>query len=576
MAIDKNDSYRSLIRMAQTITSSLNDKKILQIILQETISVLPSANAGFFYLYDEQSQMLHLRARSGFLQEYCEEDDIFLALGEGISGKTFMQGDSLILNGIQQVTACSSDMRSCNMDNYLMLTANHAFPRGVISTVLKAQGKVLGVMTIDNFFSERDFNEDDLELLQAAADHAAAAIVQARLLQREQKHLQDLEEVSRQLQKEHALLEQTVSIHNQLLNIAVQNEGFDQVVSFLSWSIGLPIIIYNLFLNPVAVSRTAENKQLPERIIEKSGMRALLCDWQPQQLPLPESGEQLQLLPITGANKLLGFLALWLKEGKVLSQLENIVLNYGAMLLALEWLKQNAIVETSQKLRGEFLQGVLWGNLDTGLMQQSRQLGFAAEDFYCVLLLQPGLSVGANSYMQELQSSCLLHQVTEQLDSLKLKGIVTEEKEYYCLLLSFPPQTVAAAANSLHKLAERLLQIHPSFRVAAGRTYQSLTHVRNSYREAHQCLVLTDKYSLKSRVVYYEQLGFLRLVLNSNEDEVNAYIKDMLLPIIEYDRKKSTDLFETLLNYVHCNKSLGVVAKKCMYTAIRCIAVLKK
>ncbi|MEG1536692.1 MAG: helix-turn-helix domain-containing protein [Clostridiales bacterium] len=562
MDSDKQASYCSLIKMAQTITSSLSDEKILQIILQETISVLPSADAGFFYLYSDEQQKLFLRAHAGFSQGYDEQHTIFLEVGEGISGKTFALGQGRILNGREKVIQESADMQPDHMNNYLHLTAHQDFPRDVISTVLKAQGQILGVLTIDNFNAETDFDEDDLELLQAAADHAAVVIVQVQLLQREQKHLQELEQLTQQLHVQHSALEQTLSIHNQLLNIALQNQGFDQVISFLSWSIGCPLVIYNLYLDILAASRQGEDKELPERLMESSSMKALLCDWQKQIIPLPESGEILYLVPLSGGNKLLGFIALWLQDREQLSQLESVVLNYGAMLLSLECLKQDAVLETSQKLKGEFIQGILRGNLDNSLVQQSRQLGFDDEDYFCVLLVKRSANDSKSGFIQELSNSQLMHSIIDLLQLMKIKSMVNRDKEFYCLLLAFDSQAVKNVADSLYKLTERLLQMQPQLQISVGRLYQGLQQVRISYRESKQCQILSDKYALRSRLINYEALGFLRLVLNSGDNEINAYIKDVLLPVMEHDHKKGSSLFKTLLFYVRCNKSLNAVAEE--------------
>ncbi|MEG1661518.1 MAG: helix-turn-helix domain-containing protein, partial [Clostridiales bacterium] len=265
---------------------------------------------------------------------------------------------------------------------------------------------------------------------------------------------------------------------------------------------------------------------------------------------------------LSGGNKLLGFIALWLQDREQLSQLESVVLNYGAMLLSLECLKQDAVLETSQKLKGEFIQGILRGNLDNSLVQQSRQLGFDDEDYFCVLLVKRSANDSKSGFIQELSNSQLMHSIIDLLQLMKIKSMVNRDKEFYCLLLAFDSQAVKNVADSLYKLTERLLQMQPQLQISVGRLYQGLQQVRISYRESKQCQILSDKYALRSRLINYEALGFLRLVLNSGDNEINAYIKDVLLPVMEHDHKKGSSLFKTLLFYVRCNKSLNAVAEE--------------
>ncbi|MEG1501407.1 MAG: GAF domain-containing protein, partial [Clostridiales bacterium] len=465
----REGSYRSLLNMARTITSSLNDEKILHIILQETISVLPGADTGFLYLYDEEKNRLFLKARIGFRHEYHEYDNVNLKVGEAISGKTFQYGQSLILNGVEKVINYSSDMTDENMNNYLQLTSQQDFPRAVISTVLKAQSKILGVLTIDNFSSPIDFTEEDLQLLQAAADHAAVVISQAQLLRREKQYLKKMELMNQKLYKEHSLLEKTLNIHNQLISIALEGKGFGRIVGFLAKMIACPVTVFDLYLKPMAVSDNAQDKALPDNLLSCEEMKKLLYTQEKQRIFLEDPLESIHLLPVIGANKILGILGVWVAEDQQLSDLDNVVLNYTTMIIAMEWIKQDAILETSQKLKGEFMQGVLWGNLDRGLLEHSKQLGLDMEDFFAVILFsivedqaEQNLSIG------NYQNKQILHSIINLLEKQHLKGIVNAEKDYLCLLLSTKDNKQNNANKDIDLLCQKLRQIYPLMRIGIG------------------------------------------------------------------------------------------------------------
>ena len=57
-------------------------------------------------------------------------------------------------------------------------------------------------------------------------------------------------------------------------------------------------------------------------------------------------------------------------------------------------------------------------------------------------------------------------------------------------------------------------------------------------------------------------MGVLRLLLTQNKEDIEAYLEDILLPIVEYDRSRGTELLMTLFYYARFNKSVGYVSKK--------------
>ena len=51
-------------------------------------------------------------------------------------------------------------------------------------------------------------------------------------------------------------------------------------------------------------------------------------------------------------------------------------------------------------------------------------------------------------------------------------------------------------------------------------------------------------------------MGALRLLLTQRREDIEAYMEDILRPIIEYDKNKGTDLIMTLFYYSRFNKKI--------------------
>ena len=86
-------------------------------------------------------------------------------------------------------------------------------------------------------------------------------------------------------------------------------------------------------------------------------------------------------------------------------------------------------------------------------------------------------------------------------------------------------------------------------------------NLSKSYREAWECFEIVEKYPTSSKIVNYEQLGILYLILKLSGDELNSYIDKVLQPLLEYDAQKNAGLMNTLQAYINFNKNIKYVAE---------------
>jgi sugar diacid utilization regulator len=274
-----------------------------------------------------------------------------------------------------------------------------------------------------------------------------------------------------------------------------------------------------------------------------------------------EEKENLYIFPIVGANKMLGFIAVWVSNNRKLEEIEHVALDYSSTVFALEWLKQEAVFETSQKIKGEFFKSIISGYLDEDVIIQANQLGFNSKDYFGVALFKSFNKDSKRLTVMENKRSNIFHYLNEYFNKEKIKGIVIPEKNYFCVLVSFT-ENKQTCIKKINNLSEKIINLYPELHVGIGRLYSGLNNSRNSYLEAKQCFTVMENYDFKKKIIYYGDLGILRFIYKHNEKEIIAYIKDTLFPVLEYDKQKGTDLMITLLEYVKFNKSLQSVAGK--------------
>jgi two-component system NtrC family sensor kinase len=197
----------ALYRASQAITSSLDSKAVLNLVLNETKSLL-NTGAISIALRDPTSDELVFAAVSGLGAEKLI--GTHLPPQTGIAGWVMREGQSVLISEAQTDPRFYRDI-DARLDNVT---------RSVIAVPLKFKGVVLGVVEAINKATGL-FDQHDLEILEALAASASIAIENARLYKVERDQFQRLQESQArlvQVEKTSALGRLTASIAHEINN----------------------------------------------------------------------------------------------------------------------------------------------------------------------------------------------------------------------------------------------------------------------------------------------------------------------------------------------------------------------
>lgn len=164
--VKKRDDIHLFNEIGKTITSSLDLKEVLSIIMQKITEILQPKDWALLLL-DEKSKKLSFEVAVGERAEKLK--DIKLSVGEGIAGWVAEKGEPLFITNAQEDPRFAKRVDETSNFN----------TRSIICVPLKSKGKVLGVIELINTMDEGPFEEDDIIFLQTIADYAAIAIENA-------------------------------------------------------------------------------------------------------------------------------------------------------------------------------------------------------------------------------------------------------------------------------------------------------------------------------------------------------------------------------------------------------------
>jgi len=166
----KIQDLKALVRVSAVISSTLNLRDLLELIMKSAEEVA-HAESSSLMLLDEDAKELVFEVATG--EKGQEVSRLSVPLGSGIAGHVAQTGEIVVVNDV------SKDPRF-----YSQIDKTVGFQtRSLLCVPLKARDKIIGVLEVVNKSGEETFTDDDVELCTALAGQASIAIDNARLYQ---------------------------------------------------------------------------------------------------------------------------------------------------------------------------------------------------------------------------------------------------------------------------------------------------------------------------------------------------------------------------------------------------------
>jgi len=156
--------------------------------------------------------------------------------------------------------------------------------------------------------------------------------------------------------------------------------------------------------------------------------------------------------------------------------------------------------------------------------------------------------------------------IEEIMNYLNLKGVVSTKANGIQILLSFSEEI-----HILDRIKEFNIKIVESItnkfnnldiKIGVGRVYKDLDNVDKSFQDAIRT-VRIGKAITSNEIVTFDELGIFKILSqDSLTDELEDFYNTTLKPLVDYDKKKSTELVKTLDSYFKNNGNLTRISEQ--------------
>lgn len=280
------------------------------------------------------------------------------------------------------------------------------------------------------------------------------------------------------------------------------------------------------------------------------------------------NGETYAAVPIRGLGQTWGYLLLTTSE-ELVDDFLYLLLDRAALAIAQISLRNRTIEERKQNLENEFVWNVLEGRQfdshDTFSFFPIASKNMIFRVFIIRLSRQDEYFSEDNWEEIKLQRSMLIRSIFKQ--HIVFPAVATKRNEIAVIASFLPQDSKQKEKEKFNQIAQALYGIkkehfhhNDQFHFGISSVFQHIDKAHIAYEEAKTAMELLQKNV--SQTWFYDDLGLYRLLATLQTDELTRYIGDHLQPVLDYDKKNTKNLFETLKVYLASNASKKETAEK--------------
>ena len=510
-----------LVRLAQAAASTQRSEELLGLIIRETTSAI-GTDVCSLYLVSPRGAELLLTATNGLNENMIGK--VRMIVGEGITGWVAESRRPAVVPDVSKEPHWKW-VPGLDEDRF----------HSMASVPLESGPRLVGVLNVQST-ERREFNSGDIDFLLAIAAQVAGILERSELQRRTEVQLAEI-------QLSH-------DIHERFTKLSLDGAGIHSILDVIGSLAGGRAALYSA--DGYRIRGPGESTDaMPPRIHLPAAPSSIGRE---VRISAGRPPRPIDVVPVRAGADVLGLLAVDLdqREGDVEGRVR--ALEHGSTVLALEMSKERAAAEVERRLRGDLVEEVLAGGLESEeaerIARQAERLGHRLPQRAWVVVLEADddkteAALAARGQQDRLDGAL------SGLVRSRLPGALTLVRSASAVFLV--PDEIASDLQAVEKLGGQVLAaaspvMKPgSASVGIGNLANGVGELARSHVEARQALRLTRRAGGRGRVASYRSLGAFRLLLEvQSPDALRRFVNELLGPLLQYAQSRDTPLLETL------------------------------
>jgi ligand-binding sensor protein/sugar diacid utilization regulator/GAF domain-containing protein len=386
-------------------------------------------------------------------------------------------------------------------------------------------------------------------LLTTLSRYGALAIERARLYERQHEAITRLESANRDADETNRQLKRLLAVHTELTVDVLEGSGLRSVARSLAQ------------LTEAEVAILGARGDIVTEWPAGAGI-----DWIPEPAAVGSPSTTMALREshaITAAPAIVEGEALaWvvLRTSSEASEIERAAIEHGALLTALELLRERTTLEVETRLRGGLLEELFSGRFSEDMtLKQGLALGFDLTVPSRVILAEPASEDATRADVEALYGIA-----SERAGAWRSPCMVTVRGNTVVII-----SQEGAGEEAHQRLEDDLMEAlstrlpRVAFNAASGTRCDSLSSYRGSHTAARRGLDLLRKLGRSSAVFSFRDAGIEHLLLQTTEPEIIVdFTSRYVDPLDHYDRDHVSQLRKTLETFYSSQMNLEEAARR--------------
>ncbi|MDQ6820234.1 MAG: PocR ligand-binding domain-containing protein [Actinomycetota bacterium] len=381
-------------------------------------------------------------------------------------------------------------------------------------------------------------------VLAAIVRFSSVALENANLHSRRRGTISRLENANEKLS-------QVLLVHETLTSAVVSGDGIQAVADSLAGLTGGAVLILGSMESVLA--RSSDHGDL--------AWRPPKDELGPRTISIRDDAGYIVAAPATVHDEILAWVVARFESSP--GQVERGALEYGALLVALERLRERTALEVEHRLRGGFLEELFSGEFAEPLIvKQGAAFGFDLTTPTRIYLIEPverELSQADGRLLDSIASECAASWLGRHLVALESTAAVVliEEQE-----VSGPPHSGCFFED---RLQQALLQrmAHCPLNIAVSRLVRTLPDYGKAYAAARRGLDLIGVLGRAGEIVSFRNMGVQEILLQVDEPAaLLEFIARYVKPLELYDAEHSSNLLNSLETFYEAGFNLQEAARR--------------
>jgi purine catabolism regulator len=380
-------------------------------------------------------------------------------------------------------------------------------------------------------------------------------------------------------------LKRNEQIHNRLLEVLLSGNGFSSICQVLVEIVNNPVLItdragtlLSFAMPPLAkyhLKSDWENK-LQDGLYNSS---TNLCSlnphhWHRIKLMVDDFTHDVVVVPIKANGDINGNLVI-IESCSQLDEIGLIAVERASTIIALQFVKEKAVLETEYQIRGEILEDIIGGNFksEKEIIRRASYLSFNLNTSLVVFVIAIDHShsnLGSQGRrdektIQKIKSNILQVVHSAFRDYPGGAMLLGKSESINGLVHQASDDEASVLHRKLTEIANKIVMKFPKikFSIGLGSVFNGVRNTKQSFEEATAAARIGRIMRGPFNVTLFEDLGPYRFLYKLKDTKaMTNYYSECLGRIIGYDQEHNTELLTTLNCYFKNDCSLSQTAKR--------------